>query len=382
MKARPRGRYLAAILTAALAMALSLCCLTGCSGGVQGSADGDADSNASTTTTVTDLRGRTVDIPKDVERIVGIGCALRPICYLQAEDMVVGVEKDEQEDFVSCAYRHVNQDTFAGLPVIGEGGSKGVTPNEEAIVAAAPQVIVADSLEADEADALQQKTGIPVVCLDQPETFFDQKYYDNLTFLGDVLGKQDRAGELVDYIEEIESDLNTRSAASSAHGSASAYAAGISYRGGHGFDGTEAGFPPFAACNVENIADGKGSSGPYTIDLEAVSAAQPDFIFIESGNLPLVADDYKANAAYFDSLDAVQAGKVHTLISYRFYSTNVELALANCYQVGAVVYPDAFSNVDPSEKMDEISEFFLGESLSADLSEQGYEFSQVDIASL
>ena len=103
--------------------------------------------------------------------------------------MVVGVEKDEQEDFVSCAYRHVNQDTFAGLPVIGEGGSKGVTPNEEAIVAAAPQVIVADSLEADEADALQQKTGIPVVCLDQPETFFDQKYYDNLTFLGDVLGK-------------------------------------------------------------------------------------------------------------------------------------------------------------------------------------------------
>ncbi len=43
------------------------------------------------------------------------------------------------------------------LPVIGDGGSQGVTPNEEAILEAAPQVIVADGLEADAA-AVDQRT--------------------------------------------------------------------------------------------------------------------------------------------------------------------------------------------------------------------------------
>ena len=128
----------------------------------------------------------------------------------------------------------------------------------------------------------------------------------------------------------------------------------ISFRGGHGFDGTEALFPPFDVCGIANVADGQGANGPYSIDLEAVSSAQPSYVFIESGNLPLVKEDYASNPAYFDALYAVKEGKTYSLISYRFYSTNVELALANCYQVGSVAYPDTFSDVDPEKKLDEI----------------------------
>lgn len=371
-----KSRPLVAVITLLLTMALALMALAGCSNG-SSNTGGSASMRK-----VTDLRGRTVEIPEQVDKVIGIGCALRPICYLDATDKVVGVEESEHEDSVSCAYRHVNHETFSKLPVVGEGGAKGVTANEEAIVKAAPQVIICDSLQADEADALQQKTGIPVVCLNQPETFFNQEYYDNLTFLGEVLGKQDRATEVVDYIKDIEADLNQRSAASGENGKVSAYAAGISYRGGHGFDGTEANFPPFTCCNVTNIADGHGSDGPFTIDLEAVSSAQPGYIFIESGNLGMVADDYHANPAYFDSLSAVEEGRTNTLISYRFYSTNVELALANCYQVGATVYPDTFGDIDPTAKLDEISGFFLGAPLSEDLAQQGGVFEQVDITKL
>ena len=68
------------------------------------------------------------------------------------------------------------------------------------------------------------------------------------------------------------------------------------------------------------------------------------FFWWLGGNLPLVKEDVAANPAYFDSISAVQKGEVHSLIAYRFYMTNVELALANCYQVGAVVYPDRFTN--------------------------------------
>ncbi len=358
----------------AIALTFAAAMLTGCS-----SNESSSSSNAEAQT-ITDMRGRSVEVPANLERIVAVGCALRPVCYLQAEDMVVGVEASEQEDNVSCAYRHVNHDLFASLPVIGDGGSSGVTINEEALMEAAPQLVICDSLSADEADNLQQKTGIPFVCLDQPETVFDDKYYNNLELLGKVLGKEERAADVVNYIKEVDNDLEQRSAASENADNDTAYAAGISFRGGHGFDGTEANFQPFVACNIDNVADGHGSDGAFTIDLETVSAAQPDYIFMECGNLPLIKENYNTNPAYYQALKAVQDGHTYSLISYRFYSTNVELALANCYQVGAMVYPDSFSDVNPTDKLDEISEFFLGEKLSSDLAAEGYKFEQLNIA--
>ena len=362
------------ICTIALVFVAAL--LTGCS-------SNDSSSNSNTEAqTITDMRGREVEIPANLEHIVAVGCSLRPVCYLQAEDMVVGVEASEQEDNVSCAYRHVNHDLFASLPVIGDGGSSGVTINEEALMEADPQIVICDSLSADEADNLQQKTGITFVCLDQPETVFDDKYYNNLELLGKVLNKEERASEVVNYIKEVNDDLEKRSAASANADNNTAYAAGISYRGGHGFDGTEANFQPFVACNIDNIADGHGSDGPFTIDLETVSAAQPDYLFMECSNLPLIKENYDTNSAYYQALKAVQDDHVYSLISYRFYSTNVELALANCYQVGAMVYSDSFSDIDPTEKLDEISEFFLGEKLSSDLAAEGYQFEQLNIAEL
>lgn len=364
------------ILICTIALIFAAAVLTGCS-----SNESSSSSNAETQT-ITDMRGRSVEIPADLERIVAVGCALRPVCYLQAENMVVGVEASEQEDNVSCAYRHVNHDLFASLPVIGDGGSSGVTINEEALMEAAPQLVICDSLSADEADNLQQKTGIPFVCLDQPETVFDDKYYNNLELLGKVLGKEERATDVVNYIKEVDNDLEQRSAASENANNNTAYAAGINFRGGHGFDGTEANFQPFVACNVDNVADDHGSDGAFTIDLETVSAAQPDYIFMECGNLPLIKENYDTNPAYYQALKAVQDSHTYSLISYRFYSTNVELALANCYQVGAMVYPDSFADVNPTEKLDEISEFFLGEKLSGDLAAEGYKFEQLNIAEL
>lgn len=360
----------------AIALIFAAAMLTGCS-----SNESSSSSNAEAQT-ITDMRGRSVEVPANLERIVAVGCALRPVCYLQAEDTVVGVEASEQEDNVSCAYRHVNHDLFASLPVIGDGGSSGVTINEEALMEVAPQLVICDSLSADEADNLQQKTGIPFVCLDQPETVFDDEYYNNLELLGKVLGKEERAADVVNYIKDINNDLEQRSAASKNANNNTAYAAGISFRGGHGFDGTEANFQPFVACNIDNVADGHGSDSAFTIDLETVSAAQPDYIFMECGNLPLIKENYSTNPAYYQALKAVQDSHTYSLISYRFYSTNVELALTNCYQVGAMVYPDSFSDVDPTEKLDEISEFFLGEKLSGDLAAEGYKFEQLNIAEL
>lgn len=323
--------------------------------------------------------GRTVEVPDNPDRVIGIGSSsLRIICYLQAVDKVVGVEASEQEDTVTCTYRHVNNALFKTLPVIGDGGSKGITPNEEAIIAAAPQVIIA-SIDKDTADALQSKVNIPVVCITLSDIVFDQVLYENMTMVGDVLGKQERARAVIDYMKAAEADLTTRTASAEKK---SAYAAGISFRGGHGFAGTEAGFPPFAINNVTNIADVEGATGCFDIDLEAISSAQPDYIFVESGNIGLVKEDVDNNPDYFRNLTAVQNGNVFSLVSYRFYATNVDLAIANCYQVGCSVYPDQFADVDPTKKLDEITDFFLGKGLSEDLAAANCAFQAYDLLNL
>ena len=372
-------RLLAAVFAATLAVGIFA--LAGCSSpnATSDSSSNSSEASAPSTQAVTDMAGRTVEVPGEVDKVIGVGASsLRMICYMQATDKVVGVEKSEQEDSVTCAYRHVNHDTFAKLPVIGEGGSKGVTANEEAIIAAAPQVIIAN-LDKDSADSLQQKTNIPVVCVTMSDIVFDQKLYDNITLLGKVLGKEDRGQELIGYMQDTEKDLQDRTANVQKK---TAYAAGVSFRGGHGFSGTEAGFAPFSICNITNIADAGHDSGCFDIDLEAVTAAQPDYVFIEGGNLGLVKEDVAANPDYFTNLKAIKDGNVFSLVSYRFYATNVELAIANCYHVGSCVYPDQFSDIDSTKKLDEITTFFLGAPLSQDLMAEGLSFQKYDLMSM
>ena len=376
-KWRQRSFALVAVL-----VALALCLLPACSPSGESDASQSTQAGSAQTKTITDMLGRTVEVPAQVDSVIGIGSSsLRLIAYLESVDKVVGVEQSELEDNATCPYRHVYHEQLSQLPVIGDGGSKGVTPNEEAIMQVNPQVIIAN-IDKDAADSLQERTGIPVVGITVGNLIFDQDFYDNLELVGRVIGKEDRATRIVDYMNETEQDLKARTADIEQADTASAYAAGISYRGGHGFAGTEAQFAPFDAVKVENIVDSEGISGAFDIDLEAVSAAQPDFIFVESNNLSLVKDDYQANPDYFQSLEAVANKQVYTLISYRFYATNAELALANCYQVGAVAYPERFEDVDPTEKLDEITEFFLGQPLSSDLAEAGCEFKQIELSEL
>lgn len=369
---------LCALMVASL---LSMLCMAGCTSTEQDNTANTTTGQASTRD-VTDMIGRKVTVPVNVNRIVGIGpSSLRAISYLQATDKVVGIEAREADDAVMCCYTHVYHDTFKDLPVIGEGGSKGTTSNEEALVQVAPEVIFAN-IDKDSADALQEKTGIPVICLTLSNLIFDQTLYDNLSLMGNIIGAQDRANDIIAYMHDIQNDLKARTANLSKSEIKTAYAAGISFRGGHGFAGTEANFPPFNETNVINIADESGAKGAFDIDLETISTAQPDYIFVEGNNLNLVKDDYAANPSYFNSLEAVKEGRVNTLISYRYYAANIELALANCYQVGSVVYPERFKDIDPTKKLDEITEFFLGKKLSSDLSREGYRFTAIDLARL
>lgn len=336
----------------------------------------EADTDAAGTRLITDSEGREVEIPEKVESIVCLNVgALRYTCYMQAQDLVIGVEDYEKEQSISRGYNYVNFELFQDLPVVGNNGEH----YPEEIISADPDVIVMSAYDDSDADSLQEKTGIPVVVVPGSDSMMDEGAYETFRIMGELYGKEDRAQELLDYMDSIKEDLETRTADVAEEDKLTAYVAGVSYKGAHGFEGTEAGYGPFAAINAKNLADETGQTGPFDIDLEQVLAWDPDVIFVDFNGLNLVNEDYASNPEYYEQLTAVQEGRVYSQISFRSSASNLDTALADTYYAASVLYPEQFADVDPEEKAAEIFEMLLGENFYEDLKANGYEFRQITI---
>jgi len=258
------------------------------------------------THTVTDAMGREVEVPEKVESVVCVGVgALRYTCYVGAQDLVVGVEDCEKEPVISRLYNYVNIEKFKDLPVTGTNGN----PYPEEIIKVAPDVIVMSKSASVDGDDLQKKTGIPVVVIPGSDSTLDEAAFASIRILGQLYGKQDRATELADYLKTVEKDLSDRTKNIPDSEKPSVYVGGVSFKGHHGFEGTEAGYGPFRLIGAKNLADTTGQTGAFNIDLEQVLQWDPDIIFVDFNGMRLIKEAYTKNPAYYNSLTAVQKGR-------------------------------------------------------------------------
>ena len=345
-----------------------------CIGLLAGCDSGEADPRNSRI--ITDGAGRQVEVPEKVESIVCVGVgALRYTCYMGAADLVVGVEDYEVKPGMTRLYNYVNFNKFKDLPVIGTNGQ----PYTEEIINLTPDVIVMSKSASVEADDLQSKTGTPVVVVPGNDTTLDQNAYDTIRILGELYDMQTRATELTDYLKGIQKDLDDRTKDIPDSSKPSVYVGGVSFKGHHGFEGTEAGYGPFQLIGAKNLADTTGQNGAFNIDLEQVLSWDPDIIFLDFNGMNLIKEDYAKNPAYYNSLAAVQEGKVYSQISFRSSASNLETALADAYYAACVMYPEQFKDVDPVAKAGEIFEMLLGANPYENLKEAGYEFRPIKI---
>ena len=345
------------------------------------STDSAAESEAESmeepaTRIITDSTGRDVEIPSRVESIVCVGVgALRYSCYMDAAGLVVGVEDYEVKEGMSRLYNYVNFDKFKDLPVTGTNGE----PNIEEIITAGPQVIVMSSYASADADDLQEKSGIPVVMVPGSDTTLDDNAYETIRIMGELYGKEDRAQELTAYLKGIQKDLDDRTADIPEEDKPSVYVAGVSFKGAHGFEGTEAYYGPFELIHANNLANTTDQTGAFDIDLEQVLTWDPEIIFLDFNGMSLINEDYADNPDYYQNLTAVKEGKVYSQISFRSSASNLETALADAYYAACIMYPEQFSDIDPVEKAGEIFTALLGTNPYEDLKEAGYEFRQITI---
>lgn len=335
-----------------------------------------AAESGSATRVIVDCMDRKVEIPETVESIVCVGVgALRYSCYVGAADLVVGVEDYETKPGMSRLYNYVNFDKFKDLPVTGTNG----VPFEEEIINVDPQVIVVSTYASLDPDELSAKTGIPVVMVPGSDTTLDEKAYVTIRILGELYHMEDRAAELTAYLKEIQKDLDARTASIPEEEKPTVYVGGVSFKGQHGFEGTEAYYGPFELIHANNLANTTDQTGAFNIDVEQVLAWDPEVIFLDFNGMSLINEDYANNPDFYHALTAVQEGRVYSQISFRSSASNLETALADAYYAACIMFPEQFADVDPVEKAGEIFTMLLGTNPYEDLKEAGYEFRPITL---
>jgi iron complex transport system substrate-binding protein len=317
------------------------------------------------TVTVTDMAGRQLTAPFDPDRIVCIGPgALRLIVYLQAESKVVGVENMEKMNPGGRPY-WIAHPELSKLPRCGPGGPAGINkkPDLEAVLSVKPQVIFITYMDGSLADEVQQTLGIPVVVLSYGAfATFDEAVYDAIRIAGIILNREKRANDVVTYIESVRKDMRMRTKDILEDSRPTVYVGGIGYRGSHGIESTEQHYIPFEWIGADNIAKHvKASIGSHVaMDKETLLKLNPDTIFIDGGGLALVAEDYRKKLEFYNILQAFSNRQVYTLLPFNWYTTNIGTALADAYAIGKILYQEAFEDVDPEQKADEIYTFLVG----------------------
>jgi len=312
--------------------------------------------------TIVDMLGRTVSIPQKVNRIVPLGGAMRFVVYLHAFDKVVGVEAIEtsREETSGRPYNLAIRKKAAHLPIVSEGMFKPV--NAEAIIAAKPDLIIIAARDAETANNIARKTGLPVLALagfGGKGIFEMGSTIKSIEMLGSAIGKEQRAGDVVQFIRKAQKDLDRRIGKPVKAG-AGVYVGCLGANGTHGITSTDADYFPLDAVQGTNVAKNLGKRGHLYIDKEQLLVWNPAIILIDSGGLKLFKEDYTRNRAFYDTLDAVKKGSVYVTPPYNYYSTNIEIALASAYFAGSIIYPGKFSDVNIAKKADDIFRFFTG----------------------
>ncbi len=303
---------------------------------------------------VKDMAGREVDVPENVESIVAVGSGcMRLIAYMEATDLLAGVEEYEQGDSMGRPYALAN-------PQLSEKESIGPIHggDMELITAQEPDVIFRAS-SAEEADRYQERTGIPTIDLSVGDLGGNRdEFYGSLRLIGEVLDKEGRANEIIDFVDSNIEDLQDRTKDILLEEKPDVYVGGVLHRGAHDLRSTYSDYAPFEFVNAKNVA-GDLETDHAMVNEEAILEWDPEIVFVDMGSH--TRDMIDLSNPDYQEIKAFQEGNLYGILPYNWHHINYGTVLASSFYVGSVLYPEEFSDIDTEEKADEIYEVLVGE---------------------
>lgn len=331
--------------------------------------------------TVTDMIGREVTVtPGSYQRVVCIGAgALRMYSYIGDVSLLCGVEDidnltltERPRMFDSAARPYVLAcgDEFSQLPSCGVGGPMAQAAEAEKILACGPDIVISEFEDVDKSNALQAQLGVPVITLSTGSRgVFDEKFFGSLQLLGQIFGKERRAVQLIQYIQDEMADISAAVYGIPETEKPSVYVCGLGNWGTTDHLTTAENYVSFEIAGVKNAVSGLGIKGVGAIEEEKFVelGKDMDIVIMDAAAIKNIKPLYAEDPTMFDTCKAWQEGQVYLEMAFNAYYTNFEIALANTWFIAKTVYPERFEDVDMTAKTNEITRQFLGQELAEEI---------------
>ena len=348
---------------------------------LQTNAETEAASAQTAEVTVTDMIGREVTIvPGSYKRVVCIGAgALRMYSYIGDVSLLCGVEDIDNTslserpmmfDSVARPYVLAYGDVFSTLPSCGVGGPMAQTAEAEKILSCNPDIVISEFEDVEKEDALQEQLGVPVITLKTgSKGVFDDAFYGSMALLGQIFGEEEKAAELVKFVQEEAAEISERTAGIAEADKPSVYVCGLGNWGTTDHLMTAENYISFQIANVKNVLTDTGTQGIQPIEEEKfVSIGDDmDMIIMDAAAVKNIKPLYQEDPTMFDTCAAWRNGEVYLEMAYNAYYTNYEIALINTWFIAKTVYPEAFEDIDLTEKTNEVTQKFLAEDLAEEI---------------
>ena len=330
---------------------------------------------------LTDMIGRQVTvIPGSYKRVVCIGAgALRMYSYVGDVQLLCGVEDIDNTtlaerpmmfDSVARPYVLAYGDVFNTLPSCGVGGPMAQAAEAEKILSCNPDIVISEFEDVDKSNALQEQLGVPVITLSTgSKGVFDEKFYGSMELLGKIFGEEEKAAQLVKYVQDEAAAIGQRVAAISEEDKPSVYICGLGNWGTTDHLMTAENYVSFEIAGVKNVLEGLGIQGVGPIEEEKFVelGEKMDIIIMDAAAVKNIKPLYAEDKTMFDTCKAWQTGDVYLEMAYNAYYTNYEIALINTWFIAKTVYPEIFADIDLTEKTNEVTAKFLGAQLAEEI---------------
>lgn len=382
---RVTGIYGQTTITLLLVFLLVLC--TGCIGAEQ-SADMSGQNTAETEyRTVVDMRGKEVQIPVHIERVVTIddGLVEGVMTILGESDKIVGLGssgllKSSEYTFPSASsenytcengmnpVRYLNPG-FADLPLVQES-STGI--NYETLASLDPDVVIVRRGSCAASWGLNdeglnknidriEKLGIPTVVVNAPPCYSDpdlSSISEEIKVIGQTFGKEKRAEDIAAYIDNCVAMIEERTADVPENEKPRVLALGLSPKSRQaGGAGNVRG--AIIAYYIEEIANAANAytvtrydSDTGVVSAEQVLAFDPDVIILPTsyGYHP-PSELY--TAPYYENLQELSAVKNHRVYALPWTPSNCDASRLE-YPIDLMIiakaaYPDRFEDIKVNE---------------------------------
>lgn len=309
-----------------------------------------ASASSPSTQTITDMNGRTVEIPVKPDRVVSVFPYLTVAALaLGKADTLVGVD--------SASLNNPNlARIFPEVKGIADVGSA-FAVNKESILLVEPQVVLTVAWDRDP-DKTQSTIGVPVVCVDM------NYYKESLEFIAKVLGAEDKAKDFISYYDQKKDYISSRLSDVAAEEKTKVYIGG-----GKGRLST---FGKESTWHYEiedaggvNVAADIAGGGSQDVSMEQVLAWNPDVIVLDKSCTDKI-DDVLSDPRW-QPVNAVKNKRVYRAPD-GFLDTwgrpHLESALARVWMADKL-YPEKLG-LDVVEEAKSFYAKFYGLSLSDD----------------